>query len=82
MFSSIVNSPKDLEIMELGFGTGPNLQYYARTGIHVSGLEPNKEMRKFAFENAKRANLDLNQLDFISGVSTVHVPSMGSFRST
>ena len=33
--------PDDSTVLELGIGTGPNLEFYAQ-GLNIVGLEPNR----------------------------------------
>ncbi|XP_031475394.1 uncharacterized protein LOC116247369 [Nymphaea colorata] len=65
---------KDLEgetrkVLELGIGTGPNIQYYA-TGpdVTVYGVDPNKQMEKYAKAAALRAGLPPSNFYFTQAV--------------
>lgn len=67
------NSPRDLprseiKIMEVGFGTAPNLWFAAREGFGVAGVEGSSSAVGFAVERFKREGLsgDLRLGDFTS----------------
>ncbi|CAN6458266.1 unnamed protein product [Victoria cruziana] len=49
---------ENINVLELGIGTGPNIQYYA-TGpeVIIYGVDPNKQMEKYAKAAAIRAGL-------------------------
>ncbi|GAX81204.1 hypothetical protein CEUSTIGMA_g8636.t1 [Chlamydomonas eustigma] len=58
------NAP--MRVLEVGFGTGPNLMYYKvhalPVGLHVTGLEPNLAMRPYAEHNAELAGFQIMSL--------------------
>ncbi|CAN6484534.1 unnamed protein product [Victoria cruziana] len=57
------------KVLELGIGTGPNIQYYA-TGpdVFVYGVDPNKQMEKYAKAAALRAGLSPSNFNFMQAV--------------
>ncbi|KAI9169266.1 hypothetical protein LWI28_009732 [Acer negundo] len=57
------------KVLEIGIGTGPNLNYYANdTDIQVFGVDPNKKMEKYAQAAAVAAGLPLANFKFIQAV--------------
>lgn len=56
-------------VLELGIGTGPNLKFYAKSaGIQVIGIDPNRQMEKFARAASIAAGLPITQFQFVQGV--------------
>ncbi|KFK41376.1 hypothetical protein AALP_AA2G122600 [Arabis alpina] len=57
------------QILEIGFGTGPNLKYYAvNENVTVYAMDPNEKMEKYACESAREAGLKPENFKFIQGV--------------
>lgn len=60
---------KSKNILELGVGTGPNFKYYATINdLTVIGVDPNKQMEKYARSAAVAARLPETSFSFIRGV--------------
>ncbi|XP_031475391.1 uncharacterized protein LOC116247368 isoform X3 [Nymphaea colorata] len=56
LFNSLEGENK--KVLELGIGTGPNIGYYANVpNVTVYGVDPNKQMEKYAKAAALRAGL-------------------------
>lgn len=56
-------------VLELGIGTGPNLKFYAKSaGIHVIGIDPNRQMEKYSRAASIAAGLPMAQFQFVQGV--------------
>ena len=81
LFSILPRDTPELQILELGIGTGPNLRYYARPGVHVTSVDPNPAMRPFALASASRALIDPHQLAFLDGVRFIPDSFSISFSS-
>ncbi|RRT34987.1 hypothetical protein B296_00052961 [Ensete ventricosum] len=57
------------QVLELGIGTGPNLKYYAGVGDrYIIGVDPNKQMEKYARASAEAVGLQSTNFRFIRGV--------------
>lgn len=57
------------KVLEVGIGTGPNLMLYANTpGTYVYGVDPNRQMEKYAREAAVVSGLPSHNFNFILGV--------------
>ncbi|KAH7570081.1 hypothetical protein ACOSP7_018010 [Xanthoceras sorbifolium] len=57
------------KVLEIGIGTGPNLNYYATdTDVQVFGVDPNKKMEKYAQAAAVAAGLPLSNFKFEQAV--------------
>uniref|UniRef100_A0A0C9RUW6 TSA: Wollemia nobilis Ref_Wollemi_Transcript_12036_1431 transcribed RNA sequence n=1 Tax=Wollemia nobilis TaxID=56998 RepID=A0A0C9RUW6_9CONI len=54
-------------VLELGVGTGPNMKYYG-ANISVVGIDPNKQMEKYAKAAATAAGIPESHFKFIPGV--------------
>lgn len=67
LFSNLKGTKK--KVLELGVGTGPNFKYYVdNSDLSIIGVDPNKQMEKYARSSAATAGLpDLN-FNFIRGV--------------
>ncbi|KAH0460713.1 hypothetical protein IEQ34_011376 [Dendrobium chrysotoxum] len=67
LFRSFTGTSK--KVLELGVGTGPNFKYYARADdLHVVGVDPNKQMEKYARSAALAAGLPPMSFTFMQGV--------------
>lgn len=61
---------KAKRVLEIGIGTGPNLEYYAGDNeVQVFGLDPNKKMEKYARAAATAVGLPSKDFHFIEAVS-------------
>ncbi|OAY70737.1 Methyltransferase-like protein 7A [Ananas comosus] len=68
LFSYLTDKSKN--ILELGVGTGPNFKYYATINdLTVIGVDPNKQMEKYARSAAVAARLPETSFSFIRGVA-------------
>ncbi|KAK2636184.1 hypothetical protein Ddye_030976 [Dipteronia dyeriana] len=57
------------KVLEIGIGTGPNLNYYANdTHVQVFGVDPNKMMEKYAQAAAVAAGLPPANFKFVQAV--------------
>ena len=57
------------DIMEIGIGSGPNLQYYADKSIgKLMALEPNREFDEYIIQNVAKSNLQ-TKVDIVPGVA-------------
>lgn len=68
--------PEGAQVLELGPGTGVNLEHLAalgRTDITWRGVEPNPHMRKKLADKAADAALPLPELDFIDLSPSGHI---------
>lgn len=62
-------SGESKNVLELGVGTGPNFKYYATdSGLTVFGVDPNKQMEKYARAAAVTAGLPPERFNFVRGV--------------
>ncbi|XP_050905680.1 uncharacterized protein LOC127119487 isoform X2 [Lathyrus oleraceus] len=69
---SILKEKKANKILEIGIGTGPNLNYYASdSNVQVVGIDPNPEMEKYARSSATSAGFPLSNFEFIHAVGEV-----------
>lgn len=69
---SILKEKKANKILEIGIGTGPNLNYYASdSNVQVVGIDPNPEMEKYARSSATSAGFPLSNFEFIHAVCIV-----------
>ena len=60
---------KAKRILEIGIGTGPNLEYYADNNeVQVFGVDPNKKMEKYARSAASAVGLPSKNFQFIEAV--------------
>ena len=60
---------KAKRILEIGIGTGPNLEYYADNNeVQVFGVDPNKKMEKYARAAAAAVGLPSKNFQFIEAV--------------
>ncbi|XP_020702822.1 methyltransferase-like protein 7A isoform X1 [Dendrobium catenatum] len=67
LFRSFTGTSK--KVLELGVGTGPNFKYYAHADdLHVVGVDPNKQMEKYARGAALAAGLLPTSFTFMQGV--------------
>ncbi|WOK94262.1 methyltransferase-like protein 7A [Canna indica] len=67
LFSKLTDKCKKL--VELGVGTAPNFRYYANAADrYVIGVDPNKQMEKYARASADAAGLQSKNFSFIQGV--------------
>ncbi|XVE85841.1 hypothetical protein DITRI_Ditri17bG0123700 [Diplodiscus trichospermus] len=61
---------KAKRVMEIGIGTGSNLQYYADNNeVQVFGVDPNKKMEKYARAAAAAVGLPSKNFQFIEAVA-------------
>ncbi|KAE8726316.1 S-adenosyl-L-methionine-dependent methyltransferases superfamily protein isoform 2 [Hibiscus syriacus] len=68
LFGKIKGKAK--RVMEIGIGTGPNLEYYAGNDeVQVFGLDPNKKMEKYARASATAVGIPLKNFHFIEAVA-------------
>ncbi|KAG6533020.1 methyltransferase-like protein 7A isoform X1 [Zingiber officinale] len=57
------------KVLELGVGTGPNFRYYAgAAGRYIVGVDPNKQMEKYARASAEAVGLQSTRFSFVKGV--------------
>lgn len=57
------------KVLELGVGTGPNFQYYAGAADrYIVGVDPNKQMEKYARASAEAVGLQSSSFSFVKGV--------------
>ncbi|XP_020581007.1 methyltransferase-like protein 7B isoform X2 [Phalaenopsis equestris] len=57
------------KVLELGVGAGPNFKYYAHANdLHVIGVDPNKQMEKYARVAALAVGLQPTSFTFMEGV--------------
>ncbi|XVE85839.1 hypothetical protein DITRI_Ditri17bG0123600 [Diplodiscus trichospermus] len=57
-------------VLELGIGTGPNLEYYAdNKEVQVFGVDPNKKMETYARAAAAAVGLPSKNFQFIEAVA-------------
>ncbi|KAJ1696151.1 hypothetical protein LUZ63_004663 [Rhynchospora breviuscula] len=62
-------STSSKRVLELGVGTGPNFKYYANnSGLSIVGVDPNKQMEKYARSSATTAGLPISNFHFLRGV--------------
>ncbi|XVE91514.1 hypothetical protein REPUB_Repub01dG0016400 [Reevesia pubescens] len=61
---------KAKRVLEIGIGTGPNLEYYANGNeVQVFGVDPNKKMEKYARAAAAAVGLPPKNFQFIEAVA-------------
>ncbi|OMO93245.1 Zinc finger, RING-type [Corchorus capsularis] len=61
---------KAKRVLEIGIGTGPNLEYYAdNNDVQVFGVDPNKKMEKYARTAAAAVGLPPKNFQFIEAVA-------------
>ncbi|OMO82501.1 Zinc finger, RING-type [Corchorus olitorius] len=61
---------KAKRVLEIGIGTGPNLEYYADNNeVQVFGVDPNKKMEKYARAAAAAVGLPPKNFQFIEAVA-------------
>lgn len=51
------------KVLEIGFGSGLNLAHYSKNVTHVTGIEPNPGMRKYAVKLAHEYEFPVTLLD-------------------
>jgi ubiquinone/menaquinone biosynthesis C-methylase UbiE len=67
LFSNLSGIGK--KVLEVGVGTGPNFKYYANnSNLSITGVDPNKQMEKYARSSATTAGLPLSNFNFLRGV--------------
>ncbi|GLU09433.1 hypothetical protein SLE2022_334600 [Rubroshorea leprosula] len=61
---------KAKKVLEIGIGTGPNLEYYTGdTDVQIFGVDPNKKMEKYARAAAVAAGLPVENFKFVHAVA-------------
>lgn len=57
------------KVLEFGVGTGPNFRYYAGApNRYIVGVDPNKQMEKYARASAEAIGLQSTSFSFVRGV--------------
>lgn len=57
------------EVLEIGIGVGPYLKYYASAGMRVIGIDPVRQMEKYARAAAEAAGLPPSNFQFMNAVA-------------
>jgi ubiquinone/menaquinone biosynthesis C-methylase UbiE len=73
LFSQLRPAPvsSSLDVVEIGMGTGPSLQYYSRDKQHVSitAVDPNDFMRPFLYKNLDSQGWERENVTWIAGIA-------------
>ncbi|XP_078175100.1 uncharacterized protein LOC144568599 isoform X2 [Carex rostrata] len=70
LFSNLKLKGTKKKVLELGVGTGPNFKYYVDNSdlSIIIGVDPNKQMEKYARSSAATAGLPASNFNFLRGV--------------
>lgn len=81
LFSNLKLKGTKKKVLELGVGTGPNFKYYVDNSdlSIIIGVDPNKQMEKYARSSAATAGLPASNFNFLRGVQFFLLFGISSF---